>query len=64
MREEVPVGVIKLSEMKGTDTESVEKPTNCPQEEYPRATSSTIWDEDHVLRFRVLCIGSDEQERK
>ena len=49
----MPIGSIKLSEMTGADTESVDKPTNCPQEEYPRATSSTIWDEAHVLRLRV-----------
>ncbi len=53
LREEVPIGVIKLSEMTDTDTESVDKPTNCPQEEYPRATSSKIWDETHLLRLMV-----------
>ena len=53
LREEVPIGAIKLSEMTGADTESVDKPTNRPQEEYPRATSSTIWDEAHVLRLMV-----------
>jgi hypothetical protein len=42
LREEVPIGAIKLSEM-----------TNYPQEEYPRTTSSTIWDEAHVLRLRM-----------
>ena len=49
----MPIGSIKLSEMTGADTESVDKPTNRPQEEYPRATSSTIWDEAHVLRLMV-----------
>jgi len=53
LREEVPIGTIKLSEMTGADTGSADKPTNCLQEEYPRATSSTIWDEAHVLRLRV-----------
>ena len=53
LREEVPIGAIKLSEMTGADTGSVDKPTNRPQEEYPRATSSTTWDEAHVLRLRV-----------
>ncbi len=43
--EEVPIGAIKLSEMTGADTGSVDKPTNRPQEEYPQTTSSTIWDE-------------------
>jgi hypothetical protein len=52
LHEEVPIGAIKLSEMTGADTGSVDKPTNRPQEEYPRATSSTIWDEAHVLRLR------------
>jgi hypothetical protein len=32
LREEVPIGVIKLSEMTGADTGSVDKPTNRPQE--------------------------------
>jgi hypothetical protein len=40
--DQVPIGAIKLSEM-----------TNYPQEEYPRTTSSTIWDEAHVLRLRM-----------
>jgi hypothetical protein len=51
LREEVPIGAIKMSEMTGVDTERVDNPTNCPQEEYPRATSSTIWDEAHLLRL-------------
>jgi len=53
LREEVPIGAIKMSEMTGADTESVDKPTNFPQEECPRSTSSTILDEGHLLRLTV-----------
>jgi hypothetical protein len=52
LREEVPIGMIKLLEM-NVDTERDDKPINCPQEEYPRATSSTTWDEAHLLRLMV-----------
>jgi hypothetical protein len=61
--EEVPIGAIKLSEMTGADTGSVDKPTKCPREEYPRATSSTIWDEAHVLRLRVQKGKADQTNK-
>jgi hypothetical protein len=39
--------------MTGADTESVDKPTNCPQEEYLWVTSFKIWDEAHLLGLMV-----------
>jgi hypothetical protein len=53
LREEVTIGAIKLSEMTDADTESADKPTNCPQEEYLWATSFKIWDEAHLLGLMV-----------
>ena len=53
LREEVPIGAIKISEMTGADTESVDKQTDCHQEEHSRAASSTVWDEAHLLRLVV-----------
>ena len=49
--EEVTIGVIKLLEMTVVGTERADKPINFPQEEYPRVTSSTTWDEAHLLRL-------------
>ncbi len=53
LREEVPIGMIKLLEMTVVGTERDDKPINCPQEEYPRPISSTTWDEVHLLRLMV-----------
>ena len=52
-----------MSEMTGAGTGNVDKPTNCPHEEYPRATSSTIWDEAHLLRLMVPK-GKNDQVNK
>ena len=41
-------------------TERADEPINCPQEEYPGATSSTIWDEAHLLRLMVPKGKSDQ----
>ncbi len=49
--EEVSIGVIKLLEMTVVVTQRADKPINFPQEEYPRTTSSTTWDEAHLLRL-------------
>ena len=53
LREAVPIGAIKMSEMTGADTESADRQTDGHQEEYPRASSSTVWDEAHLLRLMV-----------
>ena len=51
LREEVPTG--ELLEMMVAGTARAEEPIDCPQEACPRATTSTTWDEAHLLRLTV-----------
>jgi hypothetical protein len=60
LREEVPIGVIKMLERTVGGTTRADKPINCPQEEYPRLTTSTTWDEAHPLRLAMPKGKSDQ----